>query len=252
MKFSWNNFQVPDNYELFSRLVYGADDPASQYINLAIPRGKVDFPTLIWFHGGGMSEALCDSNPDMWDGSFAVAVVRYRLAPHTKPPAQYADAAQAIAFVHKVIDQYYGSNKKLIVGGLSAGANMAALSCFDTKWLEPYNLSYKDFMAFLLISGQMTTHFYLKELLKYDTANQIPVVDEYAPLYHLKADLPPIFLLAGENDIPGRKYENLLLLDTLKAMGHKDCSIYIAPGAIHNEKLVLQEPILDFIHRIID
>ena len=252
MKFSWNNFQVPDNYELFSRLVYGNDDPACQYINLAIPRGKVDFPTLIWLHGGGMTEALCDSNPDMWDGSFAIAVVRYRLAPHTMPPAQYADAAQAIAFVHKNIGQYYGSNKKLIVGGLSAGANMAALSCFDEKWLQPYDLSYKDFMAFLLVSGQMTTHFYLKEHLQYKIANQIPVVDEYAPLYHLKADLPPIFLLAGENDIPGRKYENLLMRDTLAAMGHQDCSVYIAPGATHSEKLVLKEPILDFIHRIID
>ena len=249
MRFCWNNFTVPGNYELFERLTYGNIDPACQYINLAIPRGKVDFPTLIWFHGGGMSEALCDSNPAMWDGTFAVAAVRYRLAPRAMPPAQYLDAAQALAFVHKIIGEYYGNNRKLIVGGLSAGANMAALSCFDKKYLEPYNLSYKDFMAFLLVSGQMTTHFYLKELLKYPTANAIPVIDEYAPLYHLKADLPPIFLLAGENDIPGRKYENLLMLDTLKAMGHKDCSIYIAPGAAHGENLVEADPILEFIHR---
>ncbi|MBR7143802.1 MAG: alpha/beta hydrolase [Lentisphaeria bacterium] len=252
MKISWNNFQVPDNYELFSHLVYGEDDPASQYINLAIPRGKVDFPTLIWFHGGGMGEALCDSNPEMWDGTFAIAVVRYRLAPHAMPPAQYLDAARAIAFVHKNINKYYGSNKKLIIGGLSAGANMAALSCFDTKWLNPYGLSYKDFMGFLLVSGQLTTHFYVKELLHYPIDNAIPIVDEYAPLYHLKADLPPIFMLVGENGIPGRKYENLLMLDTLKALGHKDCSIYIATGATHNEKLVLKEPVQKFIHHIID
>ena len=77
-------------------------------------------------------------------------------------------------------------------------------------------------------------------------------MDEYAPLYHLKADLPPIFMLVGENDIPGRKYENLLMLDTLKALGHKDCSIYIATGATHNEKLVLKEPVQKFIHHIID
>ena len=88
MKFSWDNFQIPADYELFEHLVYGSEDPSSQYINLAIPRGKVDFPTLVWFHGGGMSTALCDSNPAMWDGSFAVAAVRYRLAPGAMPPAQ--------------------------------------------------------------------------------------------------------------------------------------------------------------------
>ena len=252
MDFSWNNFQIPDNYELFEHLVYGSDDPASQYINLAIPRGRVDFPTLIWFHGGGMSEALCDSNPDMWDGTFAVAAVRYRLAPAAVPPAQYLDAAQAIAFVHKIIGRYYGSNRKLIIGGLSAGANMAALVGFDAKWLEPYGLSYKNFKAFLLVSGQMTTHFYLKELLKYPTSNAIPVIDGYAPLYHLKNDLPPICMIVGENDIPGRKYENLLMRDTLTAMGHKDATVHIIPRAKHSELLVDKDLIQNFIHRIIE
>lgn len=250
MNFNWSNFQIPDNYELFEHLVYGIDDPSSQYINLAIPRGKVDFPTLIWFHGGGMSEALCDSNPDMWDGSFAVAAVRYRLAPAAMPPAQYEDAARAIAFICKNIDKYYGCSKKIIVGGLSAGANIAALVGFDKKWLLPYNLSYKNFMAFLLVSGQMTTHFFVKELLQYPTENQIPIIDEFAPLYHLKADLPPIFMITGEKDIPGRKYENLLMSDTLTALGHKDCTIHICPEATHSEKLVVKEPILQFIHRI--
>ena len=252
MKFSWDNFQIPADYELFEHLVYGSEDPSSQYINLAIPRGKVDFPTLVWFHGGGMSTALCDSNPAMWDGSFAVAAVRYRLAPGAMPPAQYADTARAIDFIYKNIGKYYGNKNKLIIGGLSAGANMAALACFDTEWLAPYGLSYKDFMAFLLVSGQMTTHFFVKELLKYPTPNLIPVVDELAPLYHLKADLPPVCLIAGENDMPGRKYENLLVRDILAAMGNNNAVVHIIPGATHGEKLVNKELIQDFIHSIID
>ena len=252
MNISWDNFKVPADYELFEHLTYGSEDPASQYINLAIPRGKVDFPTLIWFHGGGMTEALCDCNPAMWDGSFAVAAVRYRLSPAATVPAQYHDAARAIAFVYQNINKYYGNRNKLIIGGLSAGANLAALSCFDSKWLAPYDLTYNKFMAFLLVSGQMTTHFLVKELLKYPTANAIPVVDELSVIYHLKADLPPICMIVGEHDIPGRKYENLLMLDTLKAIGHKNAAVHIIPNATHNEKLVNKELILDFIHRIID
>ncbi len=252
MNFSWANFRVPDNYELFEHLVYGADDPGSQYINLAIPRGKVDFPVLIWFHGGGMSEALCDCNPEMWDGSFAVATVRYRLTPAAVPPAQYSDAARAIDFIYRNIDKYYGSKHKLLVGGLSAGANMAALTCFDEQWLAPYRLSYKNVLAFILVSGQMTTHFRVKELLNYPAASLIPLVDKFAPLYHLKSDLPPICMIVGEHDIPGRKYENLLMRDILEAMGHKEVTVHVVPRAKHSEKLVDKELIANFIHHMID
>ena len=129
-----------------------------------------------------------------------MAAARYRLAPQAMPPAQYEDAAMVIDYVCKNIASYGGDPSKIIIGGLSAGANMAALTVFDEKWLKPYNLSYRNFLGVMLISGQMTTHFYVKELLKYPGANQLPVIDELAPMYHLKADLPPIFLLAGENE----------------------------------------------------
>lgn len=249
MLFSWENFQVPNNYELFEHIVYG-DDPESQFINLAIPRGKVNFPTLIWFHGGGMSEILCDSNPAMWDGTFAVAAVRYRMAPDHLPPAQYADTAAAIAFIYQHIEEYYGNKNKLIPGGLSAGANLAALTVFDPKWLAPYDLNYKNFLAVLLVSGQMTTHFYVKELLKYPGHTLQPVIDDLAPLNHLHSDLPPILLIVGERDMPGRKYENLMMCDLLQSMGHKDVSVHICRGLNHGEHLVVKEPILDFLHRV--
>lgn len=252
MELSWDNYVVPDNYELFEHLAYASDDESQQFLNLSIPRNRKNFPTLIWFHGGGMNHSAIDFVPELWDGTFAVAAARYRLAPQAMPPAQYEDAAMAIDYVCKNIASYGGDPSRIIVGGLSAGANMAALTVFDEKWLKPYNLSYRNFLGVMLISGQMTTHFYVKELLKYPGANPLPVIDELAPMYHLKADLPPIMLLAGERDMPGRMYENLFMRDTLRALGHNANECHIIPGARHGANLLHADIMLDFIHRIID
>ena len=144
MELSWDNYVVPDNYELFEHLAYASDDESQQFLNLSIPRNRKNFPTLIWFHGGGMNHSAIDFVPELWDGTFAVAAARYRLAPQAMPPAQYEDAAMVIDYVCKNIASYGGDPSRIIVGGLSAGANMAALTVFDEKWLELIILSIQD------------------------------------------------------------------------------------------------------------
>ena len=245
---SWENYTVPKNYQLFSHLAYG--EHADQYINLAVPRGKSNFPTLIWFHGGGMTEDAVDFDPAFFDGTVAVAAVHYRLAPETMPPAQYDDTAAAIAFVIRNIVQYGGSKELIFAGGLSAGANMVALAVFNyQQYLRKFNVLPGDLKALLLLSGQMTTHFFVKKHLGYPGSISRPVIDEYAPLHWVENAMMPIMLLAGEFDIPGRKYENLFLQDTLRALGNEHIETHILPGAAHGNHLVKADLLLSFIKK---
>ena len=51
-----------------------------------------------------------------------------------------------------------------------------------------------------------------------------PVVDDLAPLYHVRADAPPILLLTGNRELEllGRFEENAYLMRMLKIAGHKE------------------------------
>jgi len=94
--------------------------PAREYVPPTPSRG-----TLLYFHGGG----FVMGSPAQRDGmcrrlaagtGLLVVSAGYRLAPEHPYPAAHDDAAAALAWVRV---QYPG---KLLVGGDSAGANLAA------------------------------------------------------------------------------------------------------------------------------
>ena len=51
-----------------------------------------------------------------------------------------------------------------------------------------------------------------------------PIIDDFAPLYHVRSDAPPILLLTGNRELEllGRYEENAYLMRMLKLSGHKE------------------------------
>lgn len=87
-------------------------------------------PTLVFYHGGGfvvgtldsvdgISRRLCRRAPAV------VLSVDYRLAPEHPFPAAIDDAHAALSWARETVDQVGGDPETLIVGGTSAGANLA-------------------------------------------------------------------------------------------------------------------------------
>lgn len=88
-------------------------------------------PTLLWFHGGGWvvgdlftaelpARALCR------DARCTVISVDYRLAPETKFPGAYDDCVASLAWVRQNASELQVDAERLVVGGDSAGGNLAA------------------------------------------------------------------------------------------------------------------------------
>ena len=102
-------------------------------------------------------------------------------------------------------------------------------------FLEKYGLHYHDIAGLVLISGQMTTHFRIKADLGRDNGMYHPLIDEYAPLGHLAADLPSILLVTGGSgfDLPARPEENAFMAASLRALGHPFVRFYELPGHTH-------------------
>ncbi|SDK64050.1 acetyl esterase [Catalinimonas alkaloidigena] len=101
------------------------------------PKGDGPFPVLVYFHGGGWVIA----NLDVYEPSCRalcnaagciVVSVAYRQAPEHKYPAAVNDAYAATQWVLTNARQLNGDPTRVAVGGESAGANLATVTCLKT------------------------------------------------------------------------------------------------------------------------
>ncbi|MDX9980551.1 MAG: alpha/beta hydrolase fold domain-containing protein [Lentisphaeria bacterium] len=225
MDFAWNEKPAPDPalYRHWRDIPYADGDPDPlRTLWLSCPRERTGFATVVWFHGGGFTDDGHECPPVLYSGRHAVVEARYRVSPRVKAPAYHEDGAAAVAWVLRHIGEYGGDPGKVFVGGMSAGAYLAAIVGMDPAWLAPHGFGPGNLAGFLLVSGQLTTHFQVKADLGYPGHRYQPVVDRLAPLAHLDASLPPMLLVTGDpaRDIPARPAENAFLAASLRAMGH--------------------------------
>ncbi len=206
-----------------------------QYLDIYIPAGTKDFATVVWFHGGGLTGGSRDIPNALKGKGFAVVAPSYRLSPAVKSPAYIEDAATAIAWTLKNIGQYGGDRRKLVLSGHSAGGYLSMMVAMDPKWLKALGEDASEIAGLAPFSGQCITHFTIRK--ERGQADTLPVVDEYAPLYHVRKDLPPILLITGdrEQELLGRYEENAYLWRMLKLVGHKDVALRELDGFNHGE-----------------
>ncbi len=206
-----------------------------QYLDLYVPTNAKSYATVVWFHGGGLTGGSRGIPNALKGKGFAVVAPSYRLSPAVTAPAYIEDAAAAIAWTLKNIGQYGGDRRKVVLSGHSAGGYLSMMVAMDPKWLKALGEDSSEIAGLVPFSGQCITHFTIrKERGQPDT---LPVVDEYAPLYHVKKDLPPIMLITGdrEDELLGRYEENAYLWRMLKLVGHTNVALRELDGFNHGE-----------------
>jgi acetyl esterase len=88
-------------------------------------------PVMIWIHGGGFISGSAHGDriitQNFADGcDCIVASIDYRLAPENPFPAAPQDTMLALQWIYDNIASYAGDPTKLVIGGESAGGNLAA------------------------------------------------------------------------------------------------------------------------------
>lgn len=202
-------------------------------LDLYYPKNTKNFATLIWFHGGGLTGGNKEILAGLKEKGFAIIGVNYRLSPKVKVKNCIEDAAAAIAWTFKNIEKYGGNNALLFVSGHSAGGYLTMMTGLDKKWLQAHNIDTNKIAGLIPLSGQVITHFENRK--ERGIPETQPLIDEFAPLYHVRADAPPLLLITGDRELEllGRYEENAYMMRMMKIKGHSATTLYELDGYNH-------------------
>ena len=241
------------DYKTISNISYINENDSNKYKQ---ERCKLDiyhpaesgFPTLIWFHGGGLTGGNKHFPAEIMNQEIAIVAVNYRLSPKAQNPDYINDAAEAVAWVYNNIEKYGGDKSKIFVSGHSAGGYLSLMLATDKKYLSQFGVDADSIAAYLPVSGQTVTHFTIRK--ERNLPDGLPIIDEFAPVNKTRKNTPPIILYTGDRymEIANRWEENALFESVSRNIGNKKVKLYELQGCDHGTVL---EPAYTMIRRYI-
>jgi acetyl esterase/lipase len=197
------------------------------------PVGADDRAVVVWFHGGGLEGGNKEIPDQLREKDIVVVGVNYRLLPQVTVRETLDDAAEAVAWVFRHIQEYGGDPRKIVVTGHSAGGYISMMLCLDKKWLATYGIDADSVMMYVPFSGQAITHYNVRKMQGIPPLQA--TIDEYAPLYWVRGDCPPLVLICGDRELElyGRYDENQYLARMMKLVGHQQTYLYELDGHGH-------------------
>ena len=102
------------------------------------PNAQANLPLLVFFHGGGWVLGDLESHDILCRrlalaGEINVLAIDYRLAPENKFPSAIDDAIEAVEWSFTYASELQVDVARIMVGGDSAGGNLAAVVTHDRR-----------------------------------------------------------------------------------------------------------------------
>jgi acetyl esterase/lipase len=180
-------------------------------------------PVLIYIHGGAWTSGKKNQQglPMIYHfasrGWLCVAP-NYRLSPAATFPDPLVDVKRVIAWVREHAAEHGGDPRQLFVSGGSAGGHLTALAALtandpafqpgfehvDTSITAAIPLygdyDWLDCNAERSSRGLERTSFFVEKILKCSPDDNRALWEQGSPLFHVRADAPPFFVLHGDRD----------------------------------------------------
>jgi len=140
-----------------SNIPYVENGHARHVLDIYAPANAKNLPVVFWIHGGGWSQGDKTDvklKPQWFmDKGFIVVSTNYRLLPEVDLGTLTRDVAKAFGWMEKHIAEYGGDPKRVLVGGHSAGAQLAALICTDDRYLKAEGSTFDSLIGCVPVDG---------------------------------------------------------------------------------------------------
>lgn len=227
-------------YEYDKEILYkGAPDAYTEKmcrLDVAYEKGGEARPVIVWFHSGGLTSGWRHVPEALLRDGAVVVGVGYRFVSEVSLPETIDDAAASVAWVFENIERYGGDLSKIFLAGHSAGGYLVNMLTLDKHYLAKYGIDPDmQIAAAVPYSGQAITHFAQRR--KQGLSDLTPTIDSLAPLYHVRGDAAPMYIISGDREIElfGRYEETAYFARMLLLNGHKDMIFHELDGFSHGD-----------------
>ena len=202
-------------------------------------------PLLAFIHGGfwllpddeyRIGPALAEN---LVQDGVAVALIRYRLAPAHRHPAQAEDVAAAVAQLIKDAAKYGFDARRIYLAGHSAGGQLASLVGLDSRYLTRHGVAKNSIAGIVSISGlyDLNPGWSVAKNQSVAVENtfgkDVALLKQASPFHHVRADAPPFLIISTFRDFPGFALDARRFADALRQAGAKDVQQLMIEGADH-------------------
>ncbi|MDJ0759615.1 MAG: alpha/beta hydrolase [Woeseiaceae bacterium] len=247
-----DSVSVQRDIPYYPESIRSADDYIDSRARLDVycPDSEMPQPVIVWFHAGGIRGGEKHLPDALVDKGVCVVSPNYRLFPKVLSPAYIEDAAAAVAWVFDSIADYGGDPSLIFLSGHSAGGYLSSMLTMDKRWLEAHDIDANVVAGLIPMSGHTITHFTIRE--ERGLPGETPVIDDLAPIYHVREDAPPILLITGdrEKELLGRYEENAYFMRMMTVAGHVDTRIIELKGYGHSMTEPAFPLLLDEVERV--
>jgi acetyl esterase/lipase len=140
-----------------SSLPYVENSHERQVLDIYAPPNAQNLPVVFWIHGGGWQtgdKSDVKLKPQWFmDHGFVFVSTNYRLWPDVDMGTLIRDVAKSFGWVQKHIAEYGGNPRRVLVGGHSAGAQLAAILCTDDRYLKAEGASFDVLLGCVPVDG---------------------------------------------------------------------------------------------------
>lgn len=213
-------------------LIYREETGDAGKLDLYLPDKKKCISLLFYFHGGGLEggDKADDEGvyKELSSKGIAVVSANYRLYPAAVYPQYIEDAAKAVAWGLEHVREWIEFDR-VFLGGISAGAYLAMMLHFQPRFLKECDVEESRVDGYIFDAGQPTVHYNILRERGEDPKSVR--VDEAAPIYYLsgkeeRTKKQSFLILVSDNDIPGRREQNELLVQTMKTHKYEEAQIH--------------------------
>lgn len=218
-RFWIKNFSVPKNNLIIHKIKFGKH--RQQYFLFCQPKKNVPLKkhAILYFHGGGWMagspEILKAAGQLFADHGYVSVFSNYRKAPFFAYPEMREDISTCLKKLNQYLKEENFGIDKFLIGGMSAGANLAALLTLDNDELKKINISPQQISGTFLSGSpvDLTQMIWSIPLYLYAGKRKGINFQKANPINYLsKSENRPILMIHGDKDglVPIRNTKTFL------------------------------------------
>jgi acetyl esterase/lipase len=240
----------PKGYTSELDLVYTTAPAWEGKMDLYLPaKEKGLSPAIINIHGGGWVNGTKDTQggfDSYFNKGFAVANIEYRLSGQAPAPAAIEDTRCALIYLIKNAKALNIDVNKIIIMGGSAGGHLALMggllandNRFDTNCPGVKNIKVAaiiDKYGIVDVGDKRYGKFRSGSEKKWlgENVNNQAFIESVSPIYNIKKDSPPVFIVHGDADPTVPIQQSIDLKKKLDELGVKN-EFMVVSGGLHGK-----------------